>query len=632
MLFALAVCMALPFATGCKKNVISSTLEVSADTLIFNENGIKDIYLSTESAVKCTYTIESIPYWIYVVPTSGSFSYGETRKISVMPDLTPLESGITVDHMTIKSNIGGRTITLIARKDYPAQFSLPDTLTFPDGVDTKTLTFKNTDDMDLDYYISTPSYYISTYPSEGRLKPGEQVEIEVNIERDYLYSNGKLYFHINGQQYLVTIILENLSYSINEELYVGSGTENATLNILNTGNIDFTYSVEAATNHITLPPNTSGSLAPYQKTDITVSIDKEAIIADNTEPSLNVTINNTVVNVPIVIEKKQILSKDIIDAEYSKAKDIMVYVASDLTLNIYDAATKTTDAVTLPYVPTCVSISPDGTKAVVGHDAHLTYIDLETKQILTRKDISCDALDVVLGPNGWAYAFPRRSQWENIRCIDVTVPNSVEQFHTGYTIYAGAVGKLHPSGKYIYDAENGISSMSIEKFNIQNGVANYLYHLSHSYYAGGDLWFSESGDRIFAKNGNVFKSSEIQEFDLMYNGKITLESGSYYSPSIKYLDHSELGKSLYIISEGDSYSDPNKPFLYIYNSDNLTFKSKESLEPYYVANSYGEVTAYHAEPYFVFANSNGEEVYVITKAVGSGLAHEWAIQEIRIGQ
>ena len=32
--------------------------------------------------------------------------------------------------------------------------------------------------------------------------------------------------------------------------------------------------------------------------------------------------------------------------------------------------------------------------------------------------------------------------------------------------------------------------------------------------------------------------------------------------------------------------------------------------------------------YFVFANSNGTELYVITKANGSGMVHEWAIQTI----
>lgn len=628
ILFVLAVCMALPLVTGCKKNVINTTLGVSADTLIFNESDMKDIYLFTEPAVKCTYKIESIPEWIYVSPASGSFSDGATKWISVISDLTLLSPGTTVDQMIVKSNVGDRTITLIAHKEYPPQFSLPDTLTFPDGVDTKTLTLKNTDDKNLDYFIYTSSYYININPYEGRLMPGQQVEIEVNIERDQMSSDEGLCFYINGLSYYVTIILENFSYSINEELFVGPDTESATLNITNTGNTGFAYSVEAATDHITLPSSTSGTLAPYQGADITISIDKEAIIADHTEPSLNVNIDGTVVNVPIVFDRKQMLPKDIIDAEYSKAKDIMVYVASDLTLNIYHAANKTTDVVALSYIPTCVSISLDGTKAVVGHDAHVTYIDLETKQILTVNDISCYALDVVLGSNGWAYAFPKRDQWETIRCIDVTIPNSIEKPHTGNSIYAGAVGKLHPSGKYIYDAENGISSMSIEKFDIQNGVANYLYHLSYNYYAGGNLWFSESGDRIFARNRNVFKASETQGLDLMYNGKINLETNS----NIIYLDHLERNKSLYIISKGESYNDPNPPFIYICNSDNLTFKSKKALESYHVTDSYGEVTAYPAEPYFVFANTNGEEVYVITKAVGSGLVHEWAIQELYIGQ
>ena len=634
MLLVLVVCIVLPFATGCKKNVIIPTLEVSADTLIFNDNERYDIYLSTESAAECTYTIGSIPDWIYVSPASGNFSNGHAKRISVTSDITFLESGTTVEHMIVKSNIGDRIITLIARKDYPAQFSLPDTLTFPDGVDTKTLTFKNTDDKSLDYCILKSSYYISTYPSEGRLMPGEQVEIKVNIERDYLNGDENLHFLINGQSYFVTIILENLSYSIDEELFVGPDTESATLNISNTGNIGFAYSVEAATNHITLPSNTSGSLAPYQGTDITVSIDKEAILADHTEPSLNVTIDGTVVNVPIVFEKKQMLSKDIIDAEYSKAKDMIVFIASDLTLNIYDAATKTTDEVTLPYVPTCVSISPDGTKAVVGHDAHLTYINLETKQILTENDISCYASDVVLAPSGWAYAFPRTDQWEHIRCIDVTIQNSAEHLHTGYEIRGGTMAKLHPSGKYIYGISNNISPSDIEKYDIRSGTANYLYDSPYhgDYAMGGNLWFTEDGSRIISQCGTVFKSSEIEDLDIMYNGKITLESGSYYNKRIEFIDHLELSKSFYIIPQGEYYQDPNPPFLYIYNSDNLTLKSKKTLESYYVTDSYGEVTVYPAEPYFVFANSNGEEVYVLTKAVGSGLIHEWAIQEFHIGQ
>lgn len=634
ILFVFAACMVLLFATSCKKEKENdnSTLEVSSDSLFFSENQRKFLFLSTESSRECSYSIESVPNWITVDPSSGRFSSDDTELISITSNISSLESGVTVDQMILKSNLGDHTITLIAQKGYPTGFSLPESLLFPTGINSNTLTLKNTGHEAFEYYISPSSYYIYTDPSQGYLQPNGQVEIRVYIEREYLDYNPYLCFYINGENYYVPIVLEEINYSVNDELFFGSDANNATLSIRNTGTTNFLYSVEAATNYITLSSNTTGTLTQNQQVDINVSIDKDAILANHIEPSLNVTINDIVVNVPIVIERKQMLTKDIIDAEYSKAKDIMVYVAADLTLNIYHTVTKVTDVVTLSYMPTCVSISLDGTKAVVGHDAHVTYINLETKQILTENDISCYALDVVLGSNGWAYAFPKRDQWEHVRCIDVTIPNSIEQAHTGNTIYAGAVAKLHPSGKYIYDAENGISSMSIEKFDIQNGVADYLYCLSYSYSAGGDLWFSESGDRIFAKNGNVFKSSDFQQTDLMYNGKITLESSSYYSPSIKYLDHLELNKCLYIISRGGDYDDPNKPFVYIYNSENLTYKSKKALESYYVTDSYGESTAYPAEPYFVFANSNGRELYVITKAVGSGLVHEWALQIFDIGE
>ena len=482
-------------------------------------------------------------------------------------------------------------------------------------------------------FIDIP-YDVQVNPESGRIEEGETVSVNVTSYQNYSYGihSEELLIRSSFGRKSVTLLMfpeQYTLYSLPEMILFPGQSTSENLIIKNEGDLSFHYSITTSTDHIHLS-STNGSVAVGKQVEIRVSIDKEDLMSATVDPEIYVTINNETTTIPIAFERKQMLTKDVIDAEYSKTKNIMVYVAADRTLNIYHVDTKTTDAVSLSYIPTCVSISLDGTKAVVGHDAHITYIDLETKQILTENSISCYALDIVLGPNGWAYAFPKRDQWEHIRCIDVTIPNSIEQFHTGNTIYAGAVAKLHPSGKYIYDAENGISSMSIEKFDIQNGAASYLYYLSYSYSAGGDLWFSESGDRIFAKNGNVFKSSEIQELDLMYNGKITLESGSYYSPSIKYLDHLELNKSLYIISKGDSYDDPNKPFVYVFDSDNLIFKSKKPLEPYYVTDSYGESNLYSAEPYFVFANSNGKEIYVLTKAVGSGIVHEWAIQTLNL--
>ena len=112
---------------------------------------------------------------------------------------------------------------------------------------------------------------------------------------------------------------------------------------------------------------------------------------------------------------------------------------------------------------------------------------------------------------------------------------------------------------------------------------------------------------------------------MIYNGAIPLD-GDYRS--IAWLDQLDLKREIYLVRQVASWSnEPGPPFVDIYDSDNLTHKIKIGLEKYAVANGV-DYTIYAACPYFVFANSNGAELYVITKANGSGMVHEWAIQTI----
>ena len=113
---------------------------------------------------------------------------------------------------------------------------------------------------------------------------------------------------------------------------------------------------------------------------------------------------------------------------------------------------------------------------------------------------------------------------------------------------------------------------------------------------------------------------------MIYNGKITFESNS---GSISWLDQLDLKHELYFVIKAYNnwYDEVSNPYVYVYNSDNLVFKTKIRLEDFSVNN--GEAyDIYAANPHFVFAHSNGEQLYVITKGTGTGLLHEWAIQTI----
>ena len=506
-----------------------------------------------------------------------------------------------------------------------------DTLVFK-GNETLTLRLTTDNPESREFHLSYPYEWIYVSPS-GLIAEGDTVELKITsyIEGPMTFKEDFLY--INTAYDSKTVKLVGLpedyeDYSLTKKLFFPPDKNDAVMHISNNGNTTLDYSITASTPFVSLS-STSGQLSILHNADITVNIDRENLITE-TNPELYVNVNGTTDTVPLILEKKMMLPNDVVDAEYAKATNLLVYVAGDASLNIFHPDTRELSHVALTYAPTCVSLSPDGTKAAVGHNAHVTYVDLIAETVLTTNDISCNALDIVLTNSGWTYVFPTRDQWAHISCINISTNNAMETMHTGNSIYAGTKGKLHPSGKYVYGADNGLSPADIEKYDIQDGTAHYLYDSPYhgEYYMGGDLWFEESGERLFTRAGTVFKTSEMQSMDMVYNGTIPLD-GDYYR-SIAWLDQLDLTSEIYLVRNVAGWSnEPGPPFVDIFDSDNLTHKARIGLEEYAVANG-TDYTLYEATPHFVFAHSNGEKLYVITKANGSGMVHEWAIQTINL--
>ena len=303
-----------------------------------------------------------------------------------------------------------------------------DTLVFK-GNQTCTLTVTTNNTESREFYAYSPCEWIRVNPTSGRITEGETVELTLTscLEDPLVVQEGTLFLtsaYDNKEVKLIGLPDDYSSYLLTDRLFFPENVNDAIMRISNYGNTTLDYSISASTSFISLS-HTSGQLATMQSASINVSIDREHLLTV-AHPALYVTIDGTVDTIPVVLEKKMMLPNDVVDAEYAKATDLLVYVSSDAKLNIYHPDTQEISAVALSYPPTCVSISPDGTKAVVGHDAHATYIDLLTATILTVNDITCDAFDIVLTDDGWTYVFPREDQWENIHYINVTNNNALE--------------------------------------------------------------------------------------------------------------------------------------------------------------------------------------------------------------
>jgi hypothetical protein len=68
----------------------------------------------------------------------------------------------------------------------------------------------------------------------------------------------------------------------------------------------------------------------------------------------------------------------------------------------------------------------------------------------------------------------------------------------------------------------------------------------------------------------------------------------------------------------------------VHDATNLAYLNKIRLEDYMILNSDAQPSIYTVEPFFVFANSGGNEIYVLTKSINSGLVNDWAVQTVRI--
>ena len=274
-------------------------------------------------------------------------------------------------------------------------------------------------------------------------------------------------------------------------------------------------------------------------------------------------------------------------------------------------------SIALPAAPTAVSVSPDGRSAAVGHDGAISHVQLETGVVDTIP-VSCDVLDVVLAGNGWAYAFPRRDQWESIRSIDLR--SHAEVGSGAASIYAGTVARLHPSGGALYGADNGLSPSDIEHYVITGGAVSEIWDSPYhgDYPMCGDLWFA--GDRLVTRCGTVLRTSEVREQDLRFAGSIT--AGTY-----AHMDYAEATDRLYAIESLEHWMPaPNAGrVVRVFEGDFL-----QPLPDVTVPRFPGPGTqSFVARARWVFASAAGDMLHVVVQADGSaGAADDYAVWSV----
>jgi hypothetical protein len=360
--------------------------------------------------------------------------------------------------------------------------------------------------------------------------------------------------------------------------------------IRNRGNSSFSWTATPSDSWVQLDV-TSGDLDVGASVDVSVDIARDgfssgthsATIAIQTDASANATVGVAVNHYDDAVT----LDFAIADAEYDSNNDAWVVVSQNPSeLHVIDAEAQTYQSVSLSVTPQCVSVRSDGAFAAVGHNGYVSYVNLATRTVDQTYPVTADALDIVLATNDWVYVFPRQS----------------------YQIYAGTLAKIHPSGDYIYGADNGLSPSDFEKYDIRAGAADYMYDSPYhgDYDFDGDIWISDDGSRLFARSGNVFNASDDPQTDMTYAGSLDGVD------VVKWAQHSNATNNIYVCHLQEiSYELFPTYDVRVYDGTFLQHQTTYTLPSMLIPNGRGGGNFGYTMGHYCSANAAGTKLHVI---------------------
>jgi len=618
---------------SCESDSQSNSFKiiVSPEKLIVSDyDSIVKLYISTQPKFKTKFTIEEIPEWVTVSPMNGTMN-GDIYEIGIKPNADTLKQGVY--NGIIKLSTKGNKIVEIgvslSVKQTPRLKTNLSELIFPSEMSELDIILQNVGSGYLNWSVNALPDWLSISQKQGYLYDGENVSVKVKANKQKLdpntYTSSLVFVTTNSQiiRIPVTVVVPTI-YSIEtnrNNIVFDYFQDNNEIILKNTGNQSISWSSNYE-NYYSLTPS-NGSLSKGDSTKIRITLDRNNLQTNTYNSDIIFKANNTtstlVTSIKNFTETKNVFNFKIIDAEFCKKTNKIITVSANPNiLSIIDPLTNSIETINLNLTPTCLSINKLNTKAVVGHKGKMSLIDLTNKKLEKEYDILCEPLDILISSSDWVYICPGFYGESNtkVHCLDLSTGKTSLSTYKSLYFTNMIFARLDPTENYLYGISYNSFPSDLHKFDISKGVADYLYDSPYhgNYEMSDNLWLSEDGDKIFTKGNSVFKTSTSKVNDLIYIGNI---SSSY---SINDLFHSKINDKFFVVN---SYNN----IAYSYNYSTLTPSNQYPLESFLVKTSASSGTLYNANGKFIYVNSSGTNIYVITKSSSNDV---WALQSIKI--
>ena len=377
----------------------------------------------------------------------------------------------------------------------------------------------------------------------------------------------------------------------------------------------------------------SGSLNKDNSTTVTASLDMDIIPLDQDLSGTLQIISNSVTgsftisvhvsaNAIIPSEVRQI-NGIVTDAEYNHDSGIMaICTKSPNILIVFNTTTNESDTISLSKTPSCVSLSEDGHKAVIGYSvSSVSYIDIDNMEIIEDYNIDCVPFDIVLGDNGWCYIAPALSGWVKLRNLNLISGELVVSGRDWSEFYEKTmIRKIH--GKpYLVGTRTNVSPSGLLIFDVTRGIARDS--ISYYHEVIDKFWISEDTTKLYIGRKIVYY---VPEYDGLYHTSPPVVFGQIESAmyNISALDECPATNSIFITSSYYDYTSLSSIIEQI-NTTNLNKIKTFNVSPVYIDEN-GTRKLYETSARYIFVNKDGSGLYAIKNLKDNYSKDYWTIE------
>lgn len=615
---------------SCQKEQDARVYALESELTVFaTEAG--SFFIALDKPIFSVWELGYRPDWMRFEQFSGIVS-DDPVEIRFNINAQYYYGGTHYSYVEIKTLTAGKTridITLIVGQE-PVIKVTPDSLAFSASENQKEITIANAGTKILEWELEPAAHWLVFSSESGTVDPGKNEIVTVAIDRSFMESGSQsvrqsilsnsLYPEV-FIDFEIAIANEAIFSLSDEDIQFGFFDDEKMYYLKNTGNQPAGWELESTCDFISLS-STSGYLDVGDSAQIFINIDRSNLLTQTYHCELivqnsNGSDGNFSVSIENYAENVIFLDGNIIDAKYNRTRDIMVFCTTGPDKLIkYNTLTESFSEVTINEQPIALSVSQDGTHAVVGYQNYFSYVDLVSMQVIQDYPVSIRINDLLLAPNNWVYI-------TNYFSYEGNLGVNLDSGEEGLIASGPKSGQqgilLHPSGNYILTSDRISSAARVHLYDISSG--ELLYINSERSYGSGPVWLSDDWSKLFNNRGDVMFFSLDNEMELSYAGIIQHQA---FAINIKVFDYHGSVNKLFTV--GLRSTSKNQSFMRVY--DNQFFQNIENIDfpMMIVPDGDGDADLFESEGVYGFFNQEGSKYHFLLRVQkGYPPVSYWAI-------